>query len=427
MSQTVPRPHAGDRIIQAPQVVTHDVDVCVVGAGPVGGALACLLAVRGARVAIVDRAALPPMERPEFDGRAYAIAAGSRRDLLEEAGIWRRLPLPSGPIEAIRVTDGARGRGTSPLSLHFDAARDGDGPFGFMVEARSLRVALNEALHDTALISVHAPDEAMAVETGRDRTTIRLRSGTTLAARLLVAAEGRRSPLRHRAGIRVTTIPYDQAGLVTAIAHEHPHGGAAAEHFLPAGPFALLPMAATADEPHVSAVVWTERRARAARLHRASEAVFAHELRRSLPSEALGAVRPIGRRWFYELSALHAERYVADRLALVGDAAHGIHPIAGQGLNLGLRDTIALGGLVADALARGEDPGGATLLARYQSARRPDALAMLAATDVLDRLFSNDRPALRLARGLGIAAVDRLPGLKRRFVRQATGASRLLA
>ena len=367
------------------------------------------------------------MERPEFDGRAYAIAAGSRRDLLEEAGVWSRLPLPSGAIEAILVSDGWPGRPASPFSLRFDAGRDGDGPFGFMVEARSLRVALNEALHRDARIAVRAPDEVVATEAGRDRMTVHLRSGAALSARLVVAAEGRASPLRTRAGIRVTTIPYDQAGLVTAIAHEHPHRGEAVEHFLPAGPFALLPMAPTDDEPHVSAVVWTERRARADRLHRASDAVFAHELRRSLPSDALGAVRPIGRRWFYALSALHAERYVAPRLALIGDAAHGIHPIAGQGLNLGFRDAIALGGLVADALSAGEDPGGATLLARYQSARRPDALAMLAATDVLDRLFSNDRPMLRLARGVGIAAVDRMPGLKRLFVRQATGASRLLA
>ena len=426
MSETIHPEHSGPSDRPA---ATLDVDVCVVGAGPVGGSLACLLAARGARVAIVDRAALPPMERPEFDGRAYAIAAGSRRDLLEEAGIWSRLKLPSGPIEAIRVTDGWPGRDASPLFLRFDADRDGHGggPFGFMVEARSLRVALNEALHDDRLISVHAPDEAVAVESGADHATIRLRSGTTLAARLVVAAEGRRSPLRARAGIRVTTIPYDQAGLVTAIAHEHPHDGEAVEHFLPAGPFALLPMAATADEAHVSAVVWTERRERAERLHHASDAVFAHELRRSLPSEALGVVRPIGRRWFYELSAMHAERYTADRLALVGDAAHGIHPIAGQGLNLGFRDAIALGALVTEARAGGRDPGDAALLARYQSARRPDALAMLAATDVLDRLFSNDRPALRLARGLGIAAVDRMPGLKRLFVRQATGTSRLLA
>ncbi len=397
------------------------IDVCIVGAGPVGASLACLLASRGVRVAIVDRAALPPMENPAFDGRAYAIAAGSRRDLLEEGGVWGRLPLPSGPIETIRVTDGWPGRAASPLFLRFDAAGDGDGPFGYMVEARSLRVALNAALHENPLVDVYAPDEAAVESVGRERVTVSLGDGRRLAARLLVAAEGRASPLRTRAGIRVTRIPYAQAGLVSAIAHERPHGSEALEHFLPGGPFAVLPMAATAGEAHVSAVVWTESAERAHRLHASSEAIFAHELRRCLPPDHLGAVRPIGRRWLYGLSALHAERYVADRLALVGDAAHGIHPIAGQGLNLGFRDAIALAALVGDALDRGEDPGGGAVLARYQAARRPDGLAMLAATDLLDRLFSNDRPAVRAARGIGIAAVHRMPGLKRLFVRQAAG------
>ncbi len=398
--------------------MTETVDVCVVGAGPVGGTLACRLAAGGVRVAVLDRASLPPMEHPDFDGRAYAVAAGSRA-VLEAAGLWERLPLPSCPIEAIRVSDGRVGRPASPLSLHFDAAEAGTGPMGWMVEARSLRVALNAALHAPGGPILHAPVQA-SVRRDEDAVRIRLPDGREMVAGLVVAAEGRDSPLRREAGIPVTRVPYRQAGLVCAIAHELPHCNEALEHFLPAGPFAQLPMAPTPGAPHVSAIVWTEGRELAARLLGLDDAAFGREVARRL-GPRLGAVRPIGRRWHYPLSALHASRYVATRLALVGDAAHGIHPIAGQGLNLGFRDVAALSELVIAAVRAGEDPGASGLLARYQRARRPDNLAMLAATDVLDRLFSSDNPVLRLARDLGIAGVDRLPGLKRAFMRRAMG------
>ncbi len=399
--------------------MSESVDVCVVGAGPVGGTLACRLAAGGVSVAVLDRAALPPMEHPDFDGRAYAVAAGSRA-VLEAAGLWARLPLPSCPIEAIRVSDGRVGRPASPLSLHFDAAAAGTGPMGWMVEARSLRVALNAGLHAPGGPTLHAPTQA-AVTRDAEAARIRLSDGREITARLVVAAEGRESPLRREAGIPVTRVPYRQAGLVCAIAHELPHHNEALEHFLPGGPFAQLPMAATPGAPHVSAIVWTERAELAARLLGLDDAAFGREVARRLGTR-LGAVRPIGRRWHYPLSALHAQRYVATRLALVGDAAHGIHPIAGQGLNLGFRDVAALSGLVIEAVRAGGDPGGAGLLARYQRLRRPDNLAMLAATDVLDRLFSSDNPVLRLARDLGIAGVDRMPGLKRAFMRRAMGA-----
>ena len=398
--------------------MTEAVDVCVGGAGPVGGTLACRLAAGGVRVAVLDRAALPPMEHPDFDGRAYAVAAGSRR-VLEAAGLWARLPLPSCPIEAIRVSDGRVGQPASPLSLHFDAAEAGTGPMGWMVEARSLRVALNAGLHAPGGPSLHAPAQA-TVTRGADTARIRLADGQEITARLVVAAEGRESPLRREAAIPVTRVPYRQAGLVCAIAHELPHHNEALEHFLPGGPFAQLPMAATPGAPHVSAIVWTERAELATRLMGLDDAAFGREIARRLGTR-LGAVRPIGRRWHYALSALHAQRYVATRLALVGDAAHGIHPIAGQGLNLGFRDVAALSGLVIEAVRAGGDPGAPALLARYQGLRRPDNLAMLAATDALDRLFSSDNPVLRLARDLGIAGVNRMPGLKRAFMRRAMG------
>ncbi len=396
----------------------NDFDVCVVGAGPVGATLACRLAAGGVRVAVIDRAGLPPMEHPDFDGRAYAIAASSRR-LLETAGVWQRLPLPSCPILGIRVSDGRPGRPASPLFLHFDHREVGE-PFGWMTEARSLRVALNAALHGSPLIRLFAPDEASVVRDGAAAMRIETRGGARLRARLVIAAEGRQSPLRRQAGIAVTRYAYRQTGIVSAVSHERPHDNLALEHFLPGGPFAQLPMAAGEAGEHLSAIVWTEREPLASRLAALDDAAFTRELQRRLGSH-LGAVRPVGRRWTYALGALHAHSYAAERLALVGDAAHGIHPIAGQGLNLGFRDITALSELVIEAVAQRRDPGAASLLARYQARRRPDNLAMLAATDLLDRLFSSDNPALRLARDLGIGAVHRMPRLKRAFMVQAMG------
>jgi 2-octaprenyl-6-methoxyphenol hydroxylase len=405
---------------------TISADVCVVGSGPVGGTLACRLASAGVATVVIDRAALPPMEHPAFDGRAYAIAAGSRT-LLMEAGLWERLPDPPNPILDIRVTDGRVGRPASRLHLHFDHRDAGDepGPFGWMVEARGLRRALNAHVRALAHLRVFAPAEA-TVQRSEAGALVRIAGGPSIACRLVIGAEGRNSPLRDAAGIPVTRFDYSQTGIVCAISHELPHHNLALEHFLPSGPFAVLPMAPSADAeaggaPNVSAVVWTERTRIAETMLRLDDVRFAREIRRRL-GDYLGAVHTVGRRWNYPLSAMLAHRYVDTRLALAGDAAHGIHPIAGQGLNLGFRDAIALAGLLIEAKDAGEDVGSPALLARYQRARRPDNLAMLAMTDGLDRLFSTNNPALRLARDLGIAAVDRTRPLKRVFTRRAMGA-----
>ena len=403
-----------------------DVDVCVVGAGPVGGTLAAWLAGAGVRTALVDRAALPPMEHPEFDGRAYAIAAGSRR-VLEAAGLWERLPLAANPIRGIRVSDGRVGQRASRLHLHFDvdAVADAAPPFegkpafGWMVEARSLRMALNARLHALPDLALFAPGDAV-VARGAEAAEVRVAGGPVLRARLVVGAEGRRSPLREQAGIRVTYLPYRQTGMVFAIAHERPHNDVALEHFLPGGPFAQLPMAPAEVGPHVSAIVWTERDAMARHLLGLDEARFAREVARRLGGH-LGAIRLVGRRWSYPLSAMVVHGITAPRLALVGDAAHGIHPIAGQGLNLGFQDVGKLAELVVAAVAAGEDPGSEAVLLRYRAARAPAVMAMTAATDALDRLFSTDAAPVRLARGLGIAAVDRIGPLKRLFMRRAMG------
>jgi 2-octaprenyl-6-methoxyphenol hydroxylase len=400
-------------------------DVCIMGAGPVGGSLACRLAEAGIDTVVIDRAPLTPMEHPAFDGRAYAISAGSRR-LLDEAGLWAKLPEPARDIREIRVSDGRVGRPASRLFLHFDRKELGDdsGPFGWMVEARGLRVALNQHMPTLPALRVLAPAEA-TVERRADGATVHIAGGPRIECRVVVAAEGRNSPLREQAGIPVTRLPYGQTGMTFAIAHELPHHGIAVEHFLPAGPFALLPMAPSADAlaggaPNVSAIVWTERTATAARIMTLDDARFEREAARRL-GDHLGGIRLVGRRWSYPLSAMLAHRYVDTRLALAGDAAHGIHPIAGQGLNLGFRDAIVLGDLLIEAVRAGQDPGSPALLTRYQRARRPDNVAMLAMTDGLDRLFSSDNPLLRLARDVGIAAVHRMPPLKRLFMRQAMG------
>ena len=407
-------------------------EVCIVGAGPVGGTLACRLAAAGVSIVVVDRAALPPMEHPAFDGRAYAIASGSR-GLLQDAGVWDRLAEPGCPILNIRVSDGRLGRPASRLFLHFDhrdAADDGsdaetgDSAFGWMVEARSLRVALNAHMHALPALRVFAP-ASVTVERGDDGALVQIAGGPRIACRLVVAAEGRNSPLRSAAGIPVTRLPYSQTGIVCAVSHARPHDNTALEHFLPSGPFAQLPMCASADAEaggaaHVSAIVWTERTPIAQRMLQMDDTRFAREIARRL-GDHLGDVHVIGRRWSYPLSAMHAHRYFDTRLVLVGDAAHAIHPIAGQGLNLGFRDAIALSDLLIAASQRGDDVGAPALLRAYQRRRRPDNLLMLAATDALDRLFSSDNPLLRLARDVGIAAVHRAPRLKRMFMRQAMG------
>lgn len=403
---------------------TLDVTACVIGAGPVGATLAATLAAAGLPTAVVDRAPLPPMELPEFDGRAYAIALTSQR-LLAASGIWARLPGEPQAIRHIRVRDGRPGAPPSRLGLDFESGEVGTGePFGWMVEARALRVALNAALPGLPNLRAFAPAEA-TVARHADHAEIRIAGGPLIRARLVVGAEGRESPLRTQAGIPVTRWDYGQMGVVGAFAHEKPHRGTALEMFLPGGPFAQLPLAGpggfgSAAFPHASAYVWSDRTDVARRALALDDGRFGRELARRLGGH-LGRVRPIGRRWSYPLSALWAHRFTAARLALVGDAAHGIHPIAGQGLNLGFRDVAALAEVVIAAVNANEDPGAAAVLARYQARARPDAMLMLGATHALERLFGTDLAPVRLARRLGIAAVDRIPALKGAFAERAMG------
>ena len=374
----------------------------------VGLALAAGLARQGVRVALVERARLDDLGAAGHDGRGSAIAAGSQR-ILDGLGVWRHLAGEAEPILEIRVADGA-----SPLFLHYDHAALGDGPLGWIVENSAMRRALLAAIRDAGVI-VRDGAAVGTAEYDGDEARLALAGGGEIRARLVVAADGRDSPLREAAGIRALRWSYPQTGIVCAVGHELPHRGIAHEHFLPAGPFAILPMTGNR-----SSIVWTERRDLAPAIMALDEAGFAAELRARFGG-FLGTVTPEPGRWSYPLSVVHAARYAAPRLALAGDAAHAIHPIAGQGYNLGLRDVAALAEVIVDTMRLGLDPGAEQALARYDRWRRPDNLMMLAVTDSLNRLFSNDiRPVARL-RDIGLAAVNGAGPLKKVFMRHAMG------
>jgi 2-octaprenyl-6-methoxyphenol hydroxylase len=389
-------------------------DVVIIGGGMVGLTLGHALAQAGLDVVALDRE--PPATRTDagYDGRASAITYGSRR-VLEGLGLWPALADAACPILDIRVSDGQ-----SRLFLHYDHTQVGDQPLGHIVENTATGRALIGALDSAQRLRHMAPAEATGVAWGPGAATVALADGRSVRAALVVGADGRNSPTRHGAGIAVTQWGYDQAGIVCTVGHDRPHRNVAHERFLPAGPFALLPMTAMPEHPHRSSIVWTERAALAPAMLKLSDRDFSAEMTRRF-GDYLGPLRLIGRRWSYPLGLLHAQRYAAPRLALVGDAAHAIHPIAGQGLNLGLRDVAALAEVLVDAHRLGLDLGSLAVLERYERWRRVDALALIAVTDGLNRLFSNDLAPVRLARDIGLAAVNLMPPVKRLLMRHAMG------
>lgn len=388
------------------------VEVAIVGGGLAGLTLACALGTAGVPVAVIDRDPPDSQMAEGFDGRTTAIAFGSAR-VLDGAGVWADAVDAAGPILDIRVTDQ-----NDPLFLHYDHRDVGDEPFGWIVENRVLRRALMKRLPQLPSVRHIAPVAVTGLSRDAAGASVALADGRTVSARLVVGADGRKSLVREHAGIRTTGWSYDQHGIITCIEHAEPHGGVAVELFLPAGPFAMLPMAGNR-----TSIVWTERADLAAWYLKLPEPRFTAELRARV-GDWLGDFRPVGVRAAYPLSLMHAERYTDHRLALISEASHAMHPIAGQGLNVGIRDVAALAEVVVDALRVGLDPGAADTLDRYQRWRRVDTMALLATTDALNRLFSNDIAPLAIARRLGMAAVDRLPPLKpvkRFFMRHAMG------
>jgi 2-octaprenyl-6-methoxyphenol hydroxylase len=390
--------------------MADDAELVIAGGGLNGMLLAVACAGAGLSTIVIDRQDPAAMIGERFDGRTSAIAYGSRL-VFDGIGLWPAIEGEAEPIREIRVADDG-----SPLFLHYDHRElGGNTPLGYIVENRVLRRALFDQAATLPSLRLFAPRMAGAMEASEGGATVALVDGVRLRTRLVTAADGQNSPLRRAAGIRTVEWRYRQTGIVTTVAHERPHGGIAVEHFLPAGPFAILPMTGNR-----SSIVWTEHANLAPRLLALPDAAFAAELRARF-GDFLGEIEPVGPRWSYPLALMQAERYVARRLALIGEAAHVIHPIAGQGLNIGIRDIAALAEIIIDARRLGLDIGDPALLERYERWRRSDALMLAAVTDGLNRLFSNTIPPVRLARDFGLAMVNRLPPVKRLLMQHAMG------
>ena len=386
-------------------------DTLIAGGGFAGLALA--IALRQALgPAFAVTVADPLLARPAIDARASAIAAAARR-LLETIGVWQTGASEAQDIVDMVITDSRLGDAVRPVFLTFGGEVEPGEPFAQMIENGPLLAALVAKAKEEGVALVDTP--VIDFSTEADRIAATLGDGRTLAARLLVAADGVRSRIRELAGITMIGWDYGQSAIVATVAHARDHHGRAIENFLPAGPFAILPL-----KNNRASLVWVEEGAEAARIIVLPDAEFHAELETRFGLH-LGELAVVGPRQAYPLGFGVARSFIGERLALVGDAAHRIHPIAGQGLNLGLRDVAALAEAITDAARLGLDPGGADVLDRYQRWRRFDTLAMGIATDGLNRLFSNRSDLLRLVRDLGLGLVDRLPALKEFFIREAAG------
>jgi len=389
-------------------MATGRVELAVVGGGLNGMTLGIACASAGLNVAVLDREDPATKLGDRFDGRASAIAYGSMR-VLDGVGVWPLVADRAEAILEIRVADNS-----APLFLHYDHREVGDEPLGWIVENRHLRRALSERAGHLPNLELLAPMTVERADYDAVATLV-LADGGKLEAELVAAADGKDSPLREAARIRTITWSYPQTGIVTTVRHARSHHGVAVEHFLPAGPFAILPMT-----DNRSSIVWTEDAAVVPELLALDDTAFQGELERRF-GDFLGEISREGPLWSYPLSFLHATSYIAPRLALVGEAAHVIHPIAGQGLNLGIRDAAALAECLVDGRRLGLDLADATILARYQRWRRVDNVVLAGVTDGLNRLFSNSVPPIKIARDLGLASVGRIPPLKRLFMRHAMG------
>ncbi|SHG73297.1 UbiH/UbiF/VisC/COQ6 family ubiquinone biosynthesis hydroxylase [Marivita hallyeonensis] len=389
-------------------------DLLIVGGGLNGPALALAAAQSGLTNAVIDAQPEGARRSDNFDGRSYALALASVR-MLDALGLWKDLQPNAQPMNEIKVSDGRAGDAEVFLGLHFQSAEIEEGPMGHMLEDRYLRRALLAAMAENDRIT-HMPDQTVVAQSVTPSgASVTLASGDVLQGRLIVGADGRRSGTATRAGIRRTGWDYGQTALVCAIAHEKPHNGVAHQFFMPAGPLAILPLSGNR-----SSIVWSERSELAAEINALPEEDYLTVLRPRF-GDFLGEISLAGERFTYPLGLTVANNFVADRVALVGDAAHGVHPIAGQGLNAGLRDVAALAHVISHAARRGEDFASPLVLARYEQWRRFDTATLATATDVFNRLFSNDNPILRAGRDLGMAALNAIPAARRTFIREAAG------
>ncbi len=392
-------------------------DIVIVGGGLAGGLAAVALSDAGFRCAVVDAADPAAMREAAFDGRTTALSYASAR-VFRRLGLWGEMAPEAEPIRDILVTDGRAqnrfDRGTvSSFALHFDSRELDDTPLGWIIENRVFRNAIFNAIEGQKNISLFAPSRRDGATFGDGVAIIDLNDGRRLEGALVLAADGRFSALRTEAAIKTNNWRYKQTGIVATVAHERPHDGVAHEFFLPAGPFAILPMTSNR-----SSLVWTERADAAPAYLALDDEAFRTEIENRFGTY-LGAVSLAGPRWSYPLAFTLAQSFIAPRLALIGDAAHAIHPIAGQGYNLGVKDIAALTDVLTEARALGLDIGAMTVLQNYQRWRRFDSATLALGGDLINRLFSNDFPPLRLARDVGMSAVGKIAPLRKFFMRQA--------
>ncbi len=394
-------------------------DLVIVGGGLAGLSLALLLAGTERDIAVVERTPLHRQTTRSFDIRTTALAAGTVR-VLKSAGVWAELAAHACPIHKIDILDGPHLAGTWPVLLDFRANLETQGPFGYIVDNLDLRQALAAQIARHKNITLYAPADIGAID--RDpkggKITLTLNDGRKITAGLLVGADGRGSHVRVEARIRTRGWPYHHTAVVATITHTKPHHHLAIEHFLPDGPFAVLPFCDDDQGRPRSAIVWSSSPKEARRVMSMDDATFMLALSARLP-ESYGSVIETSPRAAWPLTLQHADTYIAPRTALVADAAHGIHPIAGQGLNLGMRDIADLADLIWTAGS--QDIGGPELLHGYQTRRRADTLTMVGATDILTGLFGWSAPGIPMLRKMGLRLVQATPALKRFFINQAMG------
>ncbi|RJF81395.1 FAD-binding protein [Azospirillum cavernae] len=388
-------------------------EVVILGGGLAGLSMAAALATAGVPVVCIDQDSPDRQADDGFDIRTTAIAYASMK-VLEGAGVWKHMVDKAGPMLDIRIADQF-----SPLFVHYDhteLAVDGQHrPFGWILDNKDMRRALFARVAELPGLIHLAPAKATAITRNRSGASVKLADGRVVRAKLVIGADGRKSLAREGAGIKVRRWSYDQSAIICTIHHSEPNKGIAVEHFMPNGPFAVLPM----TENRCS-IIWSEKRSLVQTYLDLPDDQFIEELSRR-SGGYLGEITLATRREAWPLSVLLAERFIAERLALIGEAAHAIHPIAGQGLNLGLRDVAALAEVIVDAHRLGLDVGGPEVLARFQRWRRFDTVLLAAVCDGLVHLFSNNIPPIRLARDLGMGLVNRLPPVKRFFMKHAMG------
>ena len=392
-------------------------DVLIAGGGFVGLALSLALAKLmdpDFRIVLVDAERLDPASLSKDDARASALSAGTVH-LLEALGVWPAIEARAQPFISIEITDTPLNANFRPHLVGFDAELRPGEPGAFMVENADLRRGLAEAVLAEPTIEIIAPGSVTSFAVASLAVTATIASGSEIETRLLVAADGKRSRLREQAGIKCVSWSYPQTGIVTTVAHSKPHHGKAVQHFLPSGPFAILPL-----KGNRSSIVWSEEKDRAAEIMAGDKASFLAELVCRF-GDHLGTIELAGPRQSFPLDLQIARSFVGDRFVLIGDAAHAVHPLAGQGLNIGIRDVAALAEIIVEGARLGLDLGSPILLERYERWRRFDSALSATAMDGLNRLFSNDSAPLRALRDLGLGLVERTPRLKRFFVREAAG------